>query len=83
MTLVWPLLLPAKVFLEDWQFPMLAVHIGVAVLNVGECCLQCRLQKTCYKKLVTHVESHASAVSARQRRRTLYIKAIIIINVSG
>ena len=26
------------------------------------------------KKLVTHVESHASAESARERRKTLYLR---------
>ena len=33
--------------------------------------------KTCYKKLVTHVESHASAVSLLKRAENSTIEAII------
>ena len=34
------------------------------------------IQKTCYKKLFTHVESHASAVSLLERGEQRYIKWI-------
>ena len=34
------------------------------------------IPKTCYKKLVTHVESRASAVSLLENREQCYIKAI-------
>ena len=39
------------------------------------------IQKTRYKKLVTHVESHASAVSLLESGEWRYIKAVIIITV--
>ena len=36
-------------------------------------------KKTCYKKLFTHVESHARAVSLLESGEEHHIKAIIII----
>ena len=36
----------------------------------------CGHSKTCYKKLVTHVDSHASVVSLLESREQRYIKVI-------
>ena len=50
-------------------------------------CLRCKyttsvdIQKTRYKKLVTHIESHASAVSLLESGEQRYIKAIIVVIV--
>ena len=48
------------------------VQLGNATTAVG-------YSKTRYKKLVIHVESHASAMSLIERAEQRYIKAIIII----
>ena len=46
---------------------------NMVTTNIGE------YSKTCYKKLVTRVESHASAVSLPESGEKRYMKAIIII----
>ena len=55
---------------------MAAVSCGTSHASAVSTPLRWILKKTRYKKLVTHIESHASAVSLLESGEQRYIKAI-------